>query len=102
MFREILFILSFPIFMSANKVCWQVDMEFKWFDKPINQKCSIVLNGQSIKCHCGKQPVCLLFYYGIPTAYCSKHTPLQFEKNEYEPEIDFDKLLATSEGWENG
>ena len=104
--NKLLFVVSF--FGSLNAITYQynvkmqfknsIKMDFETGASLDRSHTSIVVNGKSMMCDCGRRPVYLIFYYGYPRAFCYKHLPVKEEM----PQIEFGSLLSTAEGNENG
>lgn len=72
-------LVACSLFPSENS--YQVDMYFK--------KGRIVVNDKEVFCPCGRSPVCLMFFDGIPQYYCASHIPdIEFVKPISSAEID--------------
>ena len=98
MFKKVFIVLSLSTFLSAFTVHYDVHMEFKRGKTPDESKNSFMINGEKVKCKCGRAPSYLLFCYGVPEAFCYKHLPIKDEV----PEISFEDIVSTQEGNENG
>ena len=77
---------------------YHVKMEFKGGNITDRTRSSIILDGKAMQCDCGRKPVYLIFYYGYPKAFCYKHLPIK----EDAPQVDFESLITTQQGDENG
>ncbi len=97
MLKKALCLLSLSTVLSAFIVHYDVHMEFKRGKTPEESNNSFIVNGEKIKCKCGRQPVYLFFCYGVPEAFCYKHLPIKSEHSE----ISFEDILSEAQGIQN-